>query len=254
MKRKRFDIVDAIVFTVAVYVVTVAIQIYQPTTGGYFNLGESVIYLAALLRGPWIAGFAGGVGAALADVSTGYGIFAPGTLIIKFIEGLVAGFLVEHFRKTSGAILSIVVGGVYTILLLVFAMYYWVGEVFFGPETYLAWNITETFGSTTIYLPLTLWIILALVIGSATTYVLFKKYIHQSEALLLLVAGSLMVLGYFLYEYYISNPLMGIPSINALAEIPINIGQAVIGASIAIPVAGWLRRAGYGKQSTSSKY
>jgi len=245
---KRYDVVDIVIFTVAVYVVTIAIQIYQPATGGYFNLGESMIYLAALLYGPIVAGIAGGVGAALADLSTGYSIFAPGTLVIKFIEGVVAGFLIKRFKGGVKPMLSILVGVIYTGLLVFFTINYWAGEAYFGPSEYLGFEIS----SPMINVPLPIWILFVLIIGGLATYVLFKKLVYSSEAILLLLAGSTMVLGYYLYEYFISNPLMGRAPEAAIAEVPINIGQAVIGASIAIPLAAWLRRAGYGETSTRS--
>ncbi|MEM1661786.1 MAG: ECF transporter S component [Desulfurococcaceae archaeon] len=241
--------IDIAVFTAAVYAATVAIQIYQPATGGYFNLGESVIYVAALLKSPLVAAFAGGVGAALADISTGYGIFAPGTLIIKFIEGFVAGTLI---RKLSGKntpfihnLLTIIACILYPALIVVFATIYWAGEAYYGPSEFLM----KTLEPPLINIPLFLWIIIAFSLAVATIYVLLKRLVKGIEPPILLIAGFIMVLGYFLYEFFYSNPATGRDPWAATAEIPINIGQAVIGASIAIPVSGWLRRAGYGKQT-----
>ncbi len=246
-KNKNYSIVDIVIYTVAVYVVTIAIQIYQPATGGYFNLGESIIYLAALLKGPLVAGIAGGVGAALADLSTGYSIFAPGTLVIKFIEGYLAGFLVQKISESTSKFLAGLVGIFYTTLLLVFAIHYWAGEIFVGPENFLTISIETPL----INIPLIVWIIIALLLGGIISYVLINKFVKELEAIALLVAGLEMVLGYFLYEFFISNPLSGRDPWAAIAEIPINIGQAVIGASIAVPIAAWLRRAGYAKQTST---
>jgi len=237
---KRVDVVDLAVFTAAVYAATVALQIYQPATGGYFNLGESVIYLAALISTPLVAGIAGGVGAALADLSTGYGVFAPGTLVIKFVEGLLASVLVKRVKKTH-PLLSIPVGAGYAVLVAVFAYVYWAGAVYVGPSEYL--GVTLEPPATTI--PLFAWIALAAALAGATAYALHRRAVYSSEALLLLVAGMVMVTGYFLYEYFISNPLTGRPPEGAFFEIPVNIGQAVIGAAVAVPLAAWLRKAGY---------
>ncbi|RLG80556.1 MAG: hypothetical protein DRO13_03475 [Thermoprotei archaeon] len=247
--RKRVDVVDLAIFTVAVYAVTVAVQVYQPATGGYFNLGEAVIYLAALLRGPLVAGVAGGVGASIADLSTGYSIFAPGTLVIKFIEGVAAGLLVAKLGRKVKPFYGFIVGALYTVLLLVFAVYYWAGKVYFGPEAYFGIGLP----SLELVIPLPVWIAISVVVGGAIAYVLAKRFVQSSEALLLLIAGLLMVMGYFLYEYYVSNPLTGRPPEAAIAEVPINIGQAVIGVSVAIPLAGWLRRAGYAEESARGK-
>jgi len=45
-----------------------------------------------------------------------------------------------------------------------------------------------------------------------------------------MTGGFIMVLGYFLYEQF----FMGVA---AVAEIPVNIGQMIIGATIALPIA-----------------
>jgi uncharacterized membrane protein len=72
-------------------VATMAIRIPAPRTGGYINLGDSVIYITAVLFGPTEGLVVGGAGSALADLLGGYAIFAPFTLIIKGAEGLVVG-------------------------------------------------------------------------------------------------------------------------------------------------------------------
>jgi uncharacterized repeat protein (TIGR04002 family) len=54
-----------------------------PFPGGYIHVGDAFIYLAAvLLPTPWACA-AGAVGAGLADLVTGYVIWAPGTIFIK---------------------------------------------------------------------------------------------------------------------------------------------------------------------------
>jgi uncharacterized membrane protein len=72
---------------------TMVIRIPVPATQGYINLGETVIYLTALLLGPVHGVVAGGVGSALADLLGGYPQFAPFTLVIKGVEGGLAGYL-----------------------------------------------------------------------------------------------------------------------------------------------------------------
>ncbi|HNV63400.1 MAG TPA: ECF transporter S component [Candidatus Cloacimonas acidaminovorans] len=75
--------------TVMVMIATVLVRIPVPG-GGYFNLGDVVIIFSGLFGG-WKAGLiAGGIGSALADL-IGFPVFAPITLIVKGLEGLVAG-------------------------------------------------------------------------------------------------------------------------------------------------------------------
>ncbi|MEZ0393748.1 MAG: ECF transporter S component [Desulfurococcaceae archaeon] len=230
------EVVLAAVFTVMTYAATVALQIYQPVTGGYFNLGEAVIYLAALTASPLVAAVAGGVGASLADLSTGYAIFAPATLVIKFVEGYAAGWLVRKLRRGERGYVA-AVGGLYFAVGAYYAAAYWSGGIEVGPS---AWGITA-FADV----PLWIWLLAVLALSFAIAYAILRALVRGGEAIAVLLAGMLMVLGYFLYEYFVSNPLTGRPPINALYEVPVNIGQAVAGALIAVPLAAWLRRAGY---------
>lgn len=233
-------IVDVVAFTVLVFAATIVLQVYQPATGGYFNLGEAMIYTAAMLSPPIVAGIAGGLGAGLADVVTGYGIFAPATLIIKFAEGYIAGLLVRRLRGLSrmhATILGMVVALTYGLALAYIGSSYFSGELFLGPE----------WASTTITLPAFFWLAVAGLVFLLIVYLALARKYRSVEALGLMAAGLIMVTGYFLYEYFISNPLTGREPLAALAEIPVNIGQAVVGASIALPVVVFLRRAGYVK-------
>ena len=104
----------AAVFAALVCVATLAIVISIPATSGYFNLGETVIYIAALLFGPLVGAVAGG-GAAIADMLVA-AQFAPGTLIIKGFEGVIVGFLNKKIQKITrsrslSAAVSIIIGG-----------------------------------------------------------------------------------------------------------------------------------------------
>jgi len=104
------------VFAAVVYVATTVLMVPIPATNGYFNLGETVIYIAALLFGSLVGAFAGGIGASIADMLSPYAFFAPGTLVIKACEGAIVGFLSrklsEHKLESNlSAIISVVVGG-----------------------------------------------------------------------------------------------------------------------------------------------
>lgn len=61
-----------------------------PVVIGNVNAGDGVLLLCAyLLGGPWAA-VAAAVGAALADLTMGYAVYAPATLVIKALMVLVA--------------------------------------------------------------------------------------------------------------------------------------------------------------------
>ena len=80
--------------------VTLATMLHVPLPGLriYFNLGEGVIYIIALLLGARFGGLCGGVGAALADILLGYPLWAPLTLVIKGLEGYIVGRLAPRGR------------------------------------------------------------------------------------------------------------------------------------------------------------
>jgi uncharacterized membrane protein len=87
------------IFAALVAAVTLTIAIPIPATSGYFNFGETLIYVAALLFGP-IVGL----------------IAAPGTLAIKAMEGFLVGYLTKQLNKkikslTLSATIAITIGG-----------------------------------------------------------------------------------------------------------------------------------------------
>ncbi|MBN1358506.1 ECF transporter S component [Candidatus Bathyarchaeota archaeon] len=150
----------AAVFAALVFIVTSQIPpIPIPATSGYFNVGETIIYVAALLFGSLVGALSGGIGAMLADMYLGFSVFAPGTLVIKGAEGTIVGLLNLKLRKyipnpTVCAVVSVTVGGLE------------------------------------------------------------------------------MVAGYFLYEQLV----LGYPYAVALAEVPFNIVQMLVGLAIAVPI------------------
>ena len=94
MKDTR-KIVGTAIFIAFIYVATLMIQIPIPGTNGYVNIGDSFILLAGLYLGPIGGLVAGGMGSALTDLTTGYAIWAPFTLVIKGLMGYLMGSFVN---------------------------------------------------------------------------------------------------------------------------------------------------------------
>ena len=84
-----------------VFVATFSFQLPILATGGYFNFGDIAIFILALTFGPVVGGISGSIGSSLSDLLGGFGIFAPFTLVIKGLEGLLAG-LISH-RRFAGS-------------------------------------------------------------------------------------------------------------------------------------------------------
>jgi uncharacterized membrane protein len=144
-------------FSALVTVSTLLIRIPNPM-GGYFNLGDVMIFVSALTFGPFIGGVAGGLGSAIADM-IGFPLFAVPTLIIKGLEGFLAGLVAD------------------------------------GKHAY-------------------------------------------RDVLAVVFAGFEMVIGYFIVEAFVLQ--WGVAG--ALAEVPGNVAQIVIGGLLGIPLAYILRR------------
>ncbi len=101
----------AAVMAALVAVATFIIQIPIPATGGYLNFGDIMIFISALTFGPTVGGFAGGVGSFISDVAGGFATFAPFTLVIKGIEGLIAG-AISNRKKAWRDIIAVVFAGI----------------------------------------------------------------------------------------------------------------------------------------------
>lgn len=99
--KKFWKLVQTAMFAALTCVATMLVHIPVPATGGYLNLGDAFVLLGALLLGPGYGFAAGGVGSMLADLLSGYPQYAPGTLIIKGLSGLVAVLLWRLLDKKS---------------------------------------------------------------------------------------------------------------------------------------------------------
>jgi len=104
------------VFTALVFLSTYLFQIPIPATQGYFNLGDIMIFISALTFGPTVGGFAGGIGSALSDAFAGFGTFAPFTLIIKGVEGYVAGLVSRRSVRRRTLMVAWAAGSVVMVL------------------------------------------------------------------------------------------------------------------------------------------
>ena len=66
---------------------------------GYFNIGDVMILLGGAMFGP-VTGALSAIGAGLADLALGYALYFPFTLVVKAVEGLMAGLLC--YKKKTG--------------------------------------------------------------------------------------------------------------------------------------------------------
>ena len=126
--NKTLKLVVAALFAALTTVATMFIQI--PTLKGYIHLGDCFVILSGILLGPVYGACAAGIGSMLADVLTGYFVFAPATLIIKALAGGLCGYLYSKLDQTAmNRIVKTVFSGLVAAVTIVLG--YFVFEIFY---------------------------------------------------------------------------------------------------------------------------
>jgi uncharacterized membrane protein len=239
--RGRFDtgvVANAAIFTAFVAAATMAFSLSIPVTSGYFNIGEIMVYTAALLMGPYVGAFAGGVGSMISDLSLGFAIYAPGTLVIKGIEGFIVGYLGNRglaslprsaYRLTT-VLLGVAVGSLVS----------WLGVTYLSGEYQLALGFPIGPQTTLGFIvPWFFWPVLGVIVFIViVTLGLSVDERLGWTALSVLAGGAEMVMGYFLYE----SLALQLGFVSAAGEVPFNVAQSLIGLLVAVPLAGSIRR------------
>lgn len=98
----------------------VTMTIRVPIFSGYTHLGDSMIFLAAVLLGRKKAFVSASVGMLLADIISGFLIWAPFTFVIKGTMAFIAGTIAYRGNKNGDSmannILGFVVAGIWMVL------------------------------------------------------------------------------------------------------------------------------------------
>jgi len=97
--RKLFQIGIIAAFATLAFAGTLVLRVPIPATGGYFNLGDTFVMVAALLYGPLVGACVGLIGPAAAD-AVGFPQYILATAVVKSIEGGLVG-LIGHSRNAS---------------------------------------------------------------------------------------------------------------------------------------------------------
>lgn len=118
MRNKTKEIVSASLLAGLVCVATMVIKIPSPLKG-YLNLGDCAVLVSGWLLSPSYAFLAAGIGSALADIFSGYVIYAPATFLIKGLMALLAGYGFMILHKKLGEISSRIIGGIAAEILMI---------------------------------------------------------------------------------------------------------------------------------------
>lgn len=107
MKTKK--IVMSALLAALVCVATMIIRLPSPL-GGYLNLGDGIVLLCGWLLSPVYGFLAAAIGSGLADILSGYAVYAPVTFIIKGVMALLAFYIAK--RLNARPLTAKLVGGI----------------------------------------------------------------------------------------------------------------------------------------------
>lgn len=120
-------------------VATMIIKIPTPLQG-YINLGDCIVLLSAWTMGPLYGFAAAGIGSLLADLLSGYAVYAPVTFVIKGGMALIAYFLYRALKGKMKEIPAMIISAT-------------VAELFMVGGYYLFEGIMYGFGASLVNIP-----------------------------------------------------------------------------------------------------
>ncbi len=133
-KTKTQKIVIAAMLAALACVATMIIKFPSPLKG-YFNLGDCVVLLCGWTLSPLYGFAAAGIGSALADVFSGYAVYAPATFVIKGAMALIAFYGFKLIKNRAGNAVARIVSGAVAEILMVAGYFIFEGFLYgFAPS------------------------------------------------------------------------------------------------------------------------
>lgn len=115
-------------------VATMVIKIPSPLNG-YINLGDGVVLVCGFILSPTYGFLAAGIGSALADLFSGYIVYAPATFVIKGVMALLAFSTATLLCKRLHALWGRLLGGLLAELFMVLGYFVFEGVLYgFAPS------------------------------------------------------------------------------------------------------------------------
>ena len=134
MKTNTQKLVIASMLAALCCVATMIIKIPSPFKG-YLNLGDCVVLLAGWIMSPAYGFGAAAIGSALADVFSGYVIYAPATFVVKGVMALIAYFTQKVMQDKMGKTNSRIVGGILAEIMMIAGYFVFEGFLYgFAPS------------------------------------------------------------------------------------------------------------------------
>jgi len=128
VKNTTYKIVVSSLFAALVCVATMIIKI--PLPNGYINIGDCVVLASALTLSPAYAFAAAGIGSAMADLFSGYALYAPATFIIKGLMALVTFYIFKLLSKRINPVASKVIGGAAAEIIMIGGYFLFEGALY----------------------------------------------------------------------------------------------------------------------------
>ncbi|MBO3443264.1 ECF transporter S component [Clostridium sp. CCUG 7971] len=171
IRKEKFttrDLVETSLLIVLVFIATKFINIKLPISinGGLIHLGNTMLFISAIVFGKKKGAISGAFGMALFDLVSGWTMWAPFTFIVRGIMGYIIGSISWSSGKcgnnTVTNIFAIIISGIWMLV-----GYYITEVILYGnltvPLTSIPGNITQ--------------VVIGLIIGLPIAKVI-KKYIR----------------------------------------------------------------------------
>jgi len=211
---------------------TFIVKIPISSTGGYIHLGDGFVMLSGIILGPVYGAIAAGIGSAIADIISGYAIWAIPTLITKGAMAFIVGYaFLKKDSKYTNQLLSFSYIVIWSgFIVLVRALFIKSTENLTDAQPFFD-MVSEIFNPKNsdrlIIIIISMSIPLILVIFFKIISLVRKRDISLTLNISYVVAGSLMVVLYYITEVVLYGSLY-LPIIG----IPLNILQFMVGIII----------------------
>lgn len=128
-KNTTQKIVLAAMFAALACVATMVIKIPSPLKG-YMNLGDSVVLVAGWMLSPLYGFLAAGLGSALADLFSGYAVYAPVTFAVKGLMALAGWYIYKVLSKKIKGSASRIISGFVAEIIMILGYYLFEGIMY----------------------------------------------------------------------------------------------------------------------------
>ena len=129
MKNAAQKIVISSLFAALICVATMLIKIPSPLKG-YINLGDGIVLIASWILPLPYGLIAAGLGSALADLFSGYVVYAPAIFIIKALMAVVAYSCYALFVKKAKSTVSRVFSGILSEFVMILGYFLFEGVLY----------------------------------------------------------------------------------------------------------------------------